>query len=1057
MSFDPRPSSHRRKKPSAVGPAESRSRGVGLFVTAASLASLALASVVTTAHAAPPFDSHSTAKTDKSQQVGYELTDPSQLHGSKNHWVGSYATFGSTKPVFCASYYYDFPKTDYHYTEKQAASIPYRKYSNPTVSGTAAARVAWLVNTHTTIGSHAEMAAVAAAINLIENGSAYRSSYTKYFAPQLNKINPAITKRVSTLLSESSEYAGPDKITMTFAKNPVVGTESSVTVKVTSASGHAINRAHLKVSLHGGTIAAGSSEYTDSKGVDTIKYRPTSTSVSGTASDGSSASTKFSFGYSPTHNSGSNVRTGAQWVVFRADHPTVPINAAAKVTAAPAPKPSGSTRVVGGNQGRRVGAPVADLFTGSHFIAGATYSYTATLYDSTGKSCGSVSGKAKATSSGALSFTTPTIKTCGTGKDTFAETVKNSAGVTVATTPKNVPAETFPVLKPSGSTTIVGGNGSRPVGTPVADIYKGVNFTAGAVYSYSATLSDSAGVVCGTVTGTATASSTGALNFTTPTVASCGTGRDTFSETVTNSTGTTVATTPKNVPAETFPIGMAGSTQVVGGNAARPIGAPVADTYSGSGFTAGAVYSYSAQLSDSKGQVCGTVTGNATASASGLLTFTTPTIATCGTGTDTFSETVKDTTGAVVSTTPKGVPSETFPVTGPSGQTAVVGGNGSRPVGTSVADIYKGINFLPGAVYSYTATLSDTSGSICGTVTGKATASASGALTFTTPTVKTCGSGTDTFSEVVKNSAGLVLSTTPKGVPSETFPIGLAGQTALVGGSKARPIGAPVADTYRGTGFVRGATYTYAAYLTDSKDKACGTVTGKAVAGPTGELTFTTPTANTCGTGTDTFHEVIKNSLGVIVSTTGKNVPSETFPILTPSGHTHLVGGTTARVVGTPVADFYSGTGFLPGATYTYTAYLTDTANKVCGTVTGKATATASGALSYTTPTVASCGTGKDTFNEVMKNSAGLTVSTTPKGVPAETFPITTPVTPTTPASAQGGGGAGNGGINTGEGANAGRHSNTAEEAGAVALILGGLLAAAGAFGYRRRRNTAAE
>jgi hypothetical protein len=211
------------------------------------------------------------------------------------------------------------------------------------------------------------------------------------------------------------------------------------------------------------------------------------------------------------------------------------------------------------------------------------------------------------------------------------------------------------------------------------------------------------------------------------------------------------------------------TTQVVNGVAGRPVGTPVNDDVSISGLVAGARYDITAVLRDDGGRQCGSVNGSVTADRLGLATWRSPNIEACGSGRDTFTETLSR-AGVVLVTTRPNQPTETFPVV-PLVATQVRDGNGSRSVGSSVADVISGRGFTPGIDYRVLIRLLDAPGRECGTATVTTRADTRGDIELTSPGLPVCGSGSNTFVEEVRSPAGMLLAQTPPGVPSETFPV----------------------------------------------------------------------------------------------------------------------------------------------------------------------------------------------------------------------------------------------------------------------------------------------
>jgi hypothetical protein len=398
--------------------------------------------------ATAPFDHRPVAPNQSSEMpgTGYLLTDPLQ-GASAAYWAGAYRSIdgsGSNK-AYCIDDFYDYPNHSYGYRTTEVSSWPGRAGSNSGATGHAAQRIIWIVNSYGQSASPLTTSAVSMAINLLTGSKPFMTSYNTYFKAQLARINPAIGVSIDQMLADSDRFAGPYTTRITFGAAPAPGGTGTFAVSIRSATGAAVRNAPFVVTeISGGTLVSKPSGNTGVSGVARLTYRASlAGTVAVTAHGTAVPATTMRLGYSPTHNT-SNFNTGSQRVAV-----------ASAVRFRPAPAGRGSvvvapplvtTAVVSGTGPRTVGTPVSDLVTASGLVPRTGYSVIADLLDSTGVRCGRVSLAVTTDALGGFTTQTPTLSACGTGTNTFVESIADLTGTTVAITPPGQPSETFPVM-----------------------------------------------------------------------------------------------------------------------------------------------------------------------------------------------------------------------------------------------------------------------------------------------------------------------------------------------------------------------------------------------------------------------------------------------------------------------------------------------------------------------------------------------------------------------------------------------------------------------------------
>jgi hypothetical protein len=503
------------------------------------------------AAASAPVDRRSVAPNHPSEMpgAGFLLTDPFQGR-SQAYWAGAYRTIPGMKS-YCIDDFYDYPSPSYSYRTVEATSWAARRGSNGGARGHQAQRIVWIINSYGQSASAQTNAAVSMAVNLLTDSAPFKRSYEAYFKRQLNAISPAIVGQVNQLLADSDQFAGPYTTRVTFGPAPAVGGVGQFAVSIRSARGFPLPNASFRVtSVRGGVLRSQATGSTGPNGVTRVQYTPLAAGHVVATAYGLAPNVTMRLGYSPSHNT-SNFSTGSQRVALASSTRVKAVRpGSGSVTVLP---PRVSTAVVAGNGPRTVGALVTDRVEASGLVPRASYSVVASLRDSAGSTCGTVTAEAMATSLGTLSITTAPIAVCGGGTNTFVEQLRDRAGHVVAQTPPGQPTETFPVA-PSVTTAAVGGVGPRTVGVAVRDEVLALGLQPNTRYRLEVTLQDSAGRQCGMVTLSALTDSHGVIRVDTPPITTCGTGSNTFSERILDQAGTLVASTPPGQASETFQV-----------------------------------------------------------------------------------------------------------------------------------------------------------------------------------------------------------------------------------------------------------------------------------------------------------------------------------------------------------------------------------------------------------------------------------------------------------------------------------------------------------------------
>jgi hypothetical protein len=219
--------------------------------------------------------------------------------------------------------------------------------------------------------------------------------------------------------------------------------------------------------------------------------------------------------------------------------------------------------------------------------------------------------------------------------------------------------------------------------------------------------------------------------------------------------------------------------------------------------------------------------------------------------------------------------------------------------------------------------------------------------------------------------------------------------TVVSGGSVPHRVGDLVSDQLSATGLIPLQNYQLEVSLQDVTGANCGSVSRAVAADRHGRLTVQTPPLKVCGAGTDTFAErLLLGGRPVAVSPPGQ--PAETFPI-SPTISTAVAGGTGPRLPGSAVTDRVEIVGLAPGAAYRLAAKLSDAKGAVCGSEVRAVRSDQRGRLTLETAAMRACGFGRNTFTEVLSDSAGQLAASSPAWSANESFLLRPPPARSTP------------------------------------------------------------
>ncbi|MHA7291480.1 beta strand repeat-containing protein, partial [Arthrobacter sp. MDT3-24] len=519
-----------------------------------------------------------------------------------------------------------------------------------------------------------------------------------------------------------------------------------------------------------------------------------------------------------------------------------------------------------------------------------------TASDSAGNA---VSGTATASSTGAWSLPTLNLTSLNDGTVTLTATATDTAGNVSPATTATVPKDTVPPAAPTlDAPSVV--NIANVDAVPVSG-------TAGDAGTVSVTASDSAGHA---VSGTATASSTGAWSLPTLNLTSLNDGTVTLTATATDTAGNVSPATTATVPKDTVPPAAPTLDAPSVVNVANVDAVPVSGT-------AMAADTVSVTASDSAGH---TVSGTATASSTGAWSLPTLNLSSLNDGTVTLTATATatDTAGNVSPATTATVPKDTAPPAAPT----------LTAPATVTAATVTSVTVSGGAEAGTTVTLNVTDANAVHTVTATATADGIGYWSITPLNLTSLSDGQLTYTATATDTAGNVSPATTATVPKDTAPPAAPTLTAPATVTAATVTSVTVSGSAE-------ADATVTLNITDPD--AVQTVTATATADGTGYWSITPLNLTSLSDGQLTYTATATDTAGNISASaaqTGTKKTTATAPQFT---------GVPSQITGdTVTAVPFAGTSD-PGAAVALTA--TDSGNQ---SLTATATANGSGNWSAT-------------------------------------------------------------------------------------------------------------
>ncbi|WP_217231349.1 MSCRAMM family protein [Streptomyces anulatus] len=206
---------------------------------------------------------------------GYLIPD-SAGHAGASH-IGAYKIDGVDGVAYCGDPELAGPDAAGGYGAAQPVTSWTSKATGKTASPESLARAAYVLSKYGQTASDEQAAAVDAAVyTYLEAGSTYALPGGERALERLGYANvpPAVKKSATGYLNEAAMFAGPYKVNIKPIDGPLKpGVKASVTLDVTSASGHKLPGVKLDLDVSGAAAGAGSVT-TNADGVATATVLP---------------------------------------------------------------------------------------------------------------------------------------------------------------------------------------------------------------------------------------------------------------------------------------------------------------------------------------------------------------------------------------------------------------------------------------------------------------------------------------------------------------------------------------------------------------------------------------------------------------------------------------------------------------------------------------------------------------------------------------------------------------------------------------------------------------
>ncbi|MET9779257.1 Ig-like domain-containing protein, partial [Streptomyces sp. NPDC006367] len=206
---------------------------------------------------------------------GYLIPDSTGKPNTSH--IGAYNTAGIDGVAYCADPELAGPDAAGGYGPARPVTAWTSKATGKTSSGEDLARAAYVLSKYGQTTSDEQAASVDAVVyTYLEAGSTYALPDGKRALERLGYSNvpPSVKKRATGYLNEAKTFAGPYKVNIKPIDGPLkAGVKSSVTLDVTSASGHKVPGVKLDLDVSGAAADA-ASVTTNADGVATATITP---------------------------------------------------------------------------------------------------------------------------------------------------------------------------------------------------------------------------------------------------------------------------------------------------------------------------------------------------------------------------------------------------------------------------------------------------------------------------------------------------------------------------------------------------------------------------------------------------------------------------------------------------------------------------------------------------------------------------------------------------------------------------------------------------------------
>jgi hypothetical protein len=554
--------------------------------------------------------------------------------------------------------------------------------------------------------------------------------------------------------------------------------------------------------------------------------------------------------------------------------------------------------------------------------------FTVTLKDSSGNVVTSASGSVSVTAIG-MSLSSTKTATVASGVATFSNVIFSAAGTGIAIT------ASFGSLHATSNTFNVG---PGAVSQLVISTISGGTANA-ALPGFTVTLKDSGGNVVTSASGSVTLTTTGTFGGSSTNTATVSNGVATFSNVVLSAAGTGITITAS--------FGSLHATSNTFNVAAGAVSQLVISTISG-GTVNAALPSFTVTLKDSGGNVVTSASGSVTLTTTGTFGGSSTNTATVSNGVATFSNVILSAAGTGITIT-----ASFGSVNATSNTFNVVAGAVSQ---LTISTISGGT--VNATLPSFTVTLKDSGGNVVTSASGSVTLTTTGTFGGSSTNTATVSNGVATFSNVVLSAAGTGITITASfgsvNVTSNTFNVvpGAVSQLTI--------------STIAG-GTVNAALPGFTVMLKDSGGNVVTSASGSVTLTTTGTFGGSSTNTATVSNGVATFSNVVLSAAGTGITITASfgsvNATSNTF---------NVVAGAVSQLAISTIAG-----GTVNAALSGFAVTLKDSGGNVVTSASGSVTLTTTGTFGGSSTNTATVSNGVATFSNVVLSAVGTGITIT--------------------------------------------------------------------------------